>query len=294
MDGTLTLHRQQITPEMIYQLRLLMKQGIVAIITGSKLLDLRYQINLDHLKELLTERELNKLVLMPCNGTKIYQWNLALNEWTMTDSVSMKENSLIDLQKLYRAIIKCQQILLDKENYMGEFEIQPDFIDYRESLINWSPIGRSSSISQRQLFINLDSRVGLRDYAINLLQSMLLSDKVMSTQLDILYQMYQRWEKHNNKLIINLGSNTSDGIKKHVWPYAAAKAATDKACEQLSYLKDGPKVCNLRFGYIDFPHINKIAPNEKKISVVTALNSIQYVIDTFNSGNTVRELTVIP
>jgi NAD(P)-dependent dehydrogenase (short-subunit alcohol dehydrogenase family) len=134
------------------------------------------------------------------------------------------------------------------------------------------------------------------DIFINNAFPAIAADKVegMSTQLDILYQMYQRWEKHNNKLIINLGSNTSDGIKKHVWPYAAAKAATDKACEQLSYLKDGPKVCNLRFGYIDFPHINKIAPNEKKISVATALNSIQYVIDTFNAGNTVRELTVIP
>ena len=164
MDGTLTIHRQQISPDMIYQLRLLMKQGIVAVITGSKLQDVRYQMNLDNLKELLTERELNKLVLMPCNGTKIYQWNLAFNEWTMTDGVSMKKNSAIDLQKLYRAIIKCQQILLDKENYMGNFEIQPDFIDYRGSLVNWAPIGRSSSLSQRQLFINLDNpKVSPRD-----------------------------------------------------------------------------------------------------------------------------------
>ena len=122
---------------------------------------------------------------MPCNGTKIYQWSLALNEWIMTDGVTMKKNSHIDLQKLYRTIIKCQQILLDKENYMGNFEIQPDFIDYRGSLVNWAPIGRSSSLSQLQLFINLDNRVGLRDYAINLLQSMLLSDKAMSTQLEI-------------------------------------------------------------------------------------------------------------
>jgi len=116
----------------------------------------------------------------------------------------------------------------------------------------------------------------------------------MNTQLDILYKVYQKWENQNNKLIINLGSNTSDGIKKHIWPYAAAKAATDKACEQLSYIKDGPAVCNLRFGYIDLPHINKIAPNDKKITVGNALNAVQYIIDTFNEGNVVRELTVIP
>jgi phosphomannomutase len=185
MDGTLTHHRQQIEPDMIKKLRTLMKYGVIAVITGSKISDIEYQLNLESLKDVLTERELNKLVLMPCNGTKIYQWSLALNEWVMTDGVTMKKNSHIDLQKLYRTIIKCQQILLDKENYMGNFEIQPDFIDYRESLVNWAPIGRSSSLSQRQLFINLDNRVGLRDYAINLLQSMLLSDTIMSTQLEI-------------------------------------------------------------------------------------------------------------
>jgi phosphomannomutase len=185
MDGTLTPHRQQINNDMIDQLRKLMKFGTISIVTGSKITDIEYQLNLKKLKEILTERELNKLVLMPCNGTKLYQWSLGLNDWVMIDGVTMKNNSHIDLQKLYRAIIKCQQILLDKENYMGEFEIQPDFIDYRGSLVNWSPIGRSSSLSQRQLFINLDNRVGLRDYAINLLQSMLLSDKNMSEQIEI-------------------------------------------------------------------------------------------------------------
>jgi nucleoside-diphosphate-sugar epimerase len=115
----------------------------------------------------------------------------------------------------------------------------------------------------------------------------------MDTQLDILYRVYSQWE-NQNKLIVHLGSNTTDGIKSHVWPYAAAKAASDKACEQLSYLKTGPSVCNIRFGYIDLPHINAIAPEEKKIPVATALNTVQHVIDTFAAGSTVREITVIP
>lgn len=124
----------------------------------------------------------------------------------------------------------------------------------------------------------------------------LAADKVegMSTQLDILYKVYQQWQTAERKLIINMGSNTSDGIKKHVWPYAAAKAATDKACEQLSYLTDGPAVCNLRFGYIDLPHINKMVPNEKKVTLPNAMATIQYVIDMFKAGNLVREITIIP
>ena len=116
----------------------------------------------------------------------------------------------------------------------------------------------------------------------------------MGTQTEILYKVYQSWQDHPNRLIINLGSNTSDGIKKKVWPYAAAKATSDKACEQLSYLTDGPSICNLRFGYIDLPHINKMVPNEKKILLPTAMSTIQYVIDMFKAGNLVREITIIP
>jgi len=185
MDGTLTIHRQIISKEMIKQLRLLMKWGVVSIISGSKIEDINYQMNLEQLKTELTERELERLVLMPCNGTKHYQWNPGYDGWTMVDGVTMKDNSHIDLQKLYRAIIKCQLILLVKENYMGEFEIQPDFIDYRQSLVNWAPIGRSSSLSHRQQFINLDNRVNLRDYMINLLQSMLINDRQMLESIEI-------------------------------------------------------------------------------------------------------------
>ena len=89
MDGTLTHHRQQIEPDMIKKIRTLMKYGIISVITGSKITDVYYQLDLDRLKDKLTERELNKLVLMPCNGTKIYQWSLGVNDWVMTDGVTM-------------------------------------------------------------------------------------------------------------------------------------------------------------------------------------------------------------
>ena len=82
MDGTLTHHRQQIKLDMIEKLRALMKHGTVAVITGSKMSDIHYQLNLASLKKRLTEREVNKLVLMPCNGTKVYKWNTGYNGWT--------------------------------------------------------------------------------------------------------------------------------------------------------------------------------------------------------------------
>jgi hypothetical protein len=116
----------------------------------------------------------------------------------------------------------------------------------------------------------------------------------MGTQTQILYDVYQSWADRPDRLIINLGSNTSDGIKKNVWPYSAAKAASDKACEQLSYLTTGPSVCNLRFGYIDMPHVDAFAPDAKKVPLPVALSTVGYIIDTWLQGAVVRDITVIP
>jgi len=120
------------------------------------------------------------------------------------------------------------------------------------------------------------------------------SSEGMSTQLNILYDVYKSWQDQPDRLIINIGSNTSDGIKKKFWPYAAAKAALDKGCEQLGYLEDGPGVSNIRFGYIDMPHVHEFAPRERKINLSLAVNTVEYVINAHLLGNLVRELTLIP
>ena len=53
MDGTLTKHRQQIQPAMIKKLRKLMEYGVISVISGSKMTDIQYQLNLDDLKDML-------------------------------------------------------------------------------------------------------------------------------------------------------------------------------------------------------------------------------------------------
>ncbi len=68
-------------------------------------------------------------------------------------------------------------------------------------------------------------------------------------QVDMLYEIFDSW-KDSNKIIINIGSNTTDGIKSYVHPYAAHKAALHKASEQLSNMKTVCKVTNIKFGWI--------------------------------------------
>ena len=53
------------------------------------------------------------------------------------------------------------------------FYLEYDFIDYRGSLINWCPIGRSSSKIQRSKFVELDLEKNVRDHMINTLKPLL-------------------------------------------------------------------------------------------------------------------------
>lgn len=69
-------------------------------------------------------------------------------------------------------------------------------------------------------------------------------------QIDLLYGMYDAW-KNTDKLIINISSNSADGIKTFKHEYAIHKAALDKAAEQLSRLKDACRITNIRPGYVN-------------------------------------------
>ena len=68
-------------------------------------------------------------------------------------------------------------------------------------------------------------------------------------QVELLYDMYNAW-KDEDKIIVNIGSNTTSGIKTKPWEYSAQKASLDKASEQLSFLNSKCKVMNLKFGFI--------------------------------------------
>ena len=95
------------------------------------------------------------------------------------------------------------------------------------------------------------------------------------SQVDMLYSIYNSW-KDRDSLIINIGSETTSGIKKHIWPYAAHKASLDKASEQLSFLNNKCKVVNFKFGYINSDRvIRDINPNEY-IDINDASN---YILD---------------
>jgi NAD(P)-dependent dehydrogenase (short-subunit alcohol dehydrogenase family) len=76
-------------------------------------------------------------------------------------------------------------------------------------------------------------------------------------QVDLLYAMAERW--HNtDKLIINTGSVTADGIKNFKHPYAAWKTALDKAAQQLGRLPNACRISTIRPGYVETPMVERV------------------------------------
>src|SRR6056300_135190 len=77
-------------------------------------------------------------------------------------------------------------------------------------------------------------------------------------QVELLYKA-----AHLNKRIINISSNSGDGIKSVPWPYSVQKAALDKANEQLYY--QGIDTTSVRFGYFDSPRVQHVS--DAKMSI---------------------------
>ena len=102
------------------------------------------------------------------------------------------------------------------------------------------------------------------------------------SQVELLYEAAKL-----NKKIINIGSNSPDGIKTKPHIYAVEKSALDKANEQLFY--QGVDTCIVRFGYIDTPRVESV--DDKKMSVDYACSVIFWILE---QPHRVKEITICP
>jgi NAD(P)-dependent dehydrogenase (short-subunit alcohol dehydrogenase family) len=101
-------------------------------------------------------------------------------------------------------------------------------------------------------------------------------------QVNLLYKAAEL-----NKKIINISSNSGDGIKSHAHKYAVEKNAIDKANEQLFY--QGVATTSLRFGYFDTERVAHI--DADKMSVEYVISVIEWVLA---QEYRVKEITITP
>jgi phosphomannomutase len=162
MDGTLTESRRCITRETLAALKLLGPTKLY-LVTGSDMVKVVEQMGTDVLLERF-ER------VMACNGTRVWNCNIDLDDETkayepdLIHKVSLTDHySQADINHITSTLLK-----LAADNHT-KYKTGT-FVEWRDSQINFSLIGRNCTIEQRDDYAKWDSKSGERDKAIEQLE----------------------------------------------------------------------------------------------------------------------------
>ena len=159
MDGTLTPARKAMTARVSYYLGKLQDNGYdVGIVTGS---------DMDYIEQQcgvlfdVSSADWEKIKYFPCNGTKYY--TVKNRKFVVEYEHDMKKTlGVKKFQSLIRDIVDKHSNLFLLEG--GEkIPMSGTFIKYRGSMLNWCPIGRDASLSDREEWIKLDKKYCLRE-----------------------------------------------------------------------------------------------------------------------------------
>jgi phosphomannomutase len=191
MDGTLTEARGKFNTELLLDLRKLSQYADIGIVTGS---DIDY-VN-QQMEKLIKYSELRYIThILPCNGTKYYRPPSHCDDgYTLVHNNDMARELPSDcLREVFKVLTSSQADVC-----YHSIPLTGHFINYRGSMINWSPIGRNANSHQREAFIKYDNENDLR----------LSLKRSLETKLNLLCP---------NKLDIKMGGDTSFDIYPKGW-----------------------------------------------------------------------------
>tara|TARA_A100001011_G_scaffold397557_1_gene498942 strand:- start:5101 stop:5922 length:822 start_codon:yes stop_codon:yes gene_type:complete len=156
MDGTLTPARGLIENFVVKKMRELSSYSRLGIVSGS---DFEYIM---HQCEALFDVggvPVDKIDILPCNGTKFYEWNNS--KYQLKHSVDMIEEIGITT---YRKILeKLFEYQCQIPKFYPDAPLTGTFFEYRKSLLNWCPIGRAANQEQRDAWEKYDNDYSIRD-----------------------------------------------------------------------------------------------------------------------------------
>jgi phosphomannomutase len=163
MDGTLTDARKMITTDVVEVLRSLPPGFAKHIVTGSDMLKIEEQIPISLLLSLFDR-------VYACNGTRVYNCNLDMDD----------ENLPIEPELIHKVILLDHYSEADINHIMNVLlktaakthtKIKTGtFVEWRESQINFSVVGRDCTSAQREDYVRWDKKSGERKKIIDLLR----------------------------------------------------------------------------------------------------------------------------
>lgn len=149
VDGTLTPSRLKIEESMINLLKLIKKKVFIGYVGGSD-----YKKQKEQLEESINIFDYS----FPENGLSFYRNNILLNKILIIDVIG---------ETIYKKLIN--RVL----NLLSEIDIpkkRGTFIEYRDSMINISPIGRNCSQEEREEFLKYDIINNIRKNLVDILK----------------------------------------------------------------------------------------------------------------------------
>jgi len=192
IDGTLTEARKSVTKNVLIALRELSRYVEIGFVTGS---------NMEYLKEQLWPLLADPLIrqnchLLPCNGTQyiIPYGDEEIFFNTLSAAFMEEEIGPQQFNKLMQYLCVLQGELVQE---IKDLPLTGNFIQNRDSMINWCPIGRNAVQRQRNTFKSLDSLYSIRQRYIKKIKKFALEQDIGVT--------------------IKLGGNTSFDIFPTGW-----------------------------------------------------------------------------
>ncbi|XP_071368766.1 phosphomannomutase 2 isoform X2 [Centroberyx affinis] len=152
VDGTLTAARQRVTPDMAEFLQLLRGRVRVGVVGGSDLQKIQEQLGDDD--ELIQKMD----YVFAENGLVAY-----------------KNGQLLSIQSIQAHMGEelLQDFINFCLNYMAKIKLpkkRGTFIEFRNGMLNISPIGRSCTQEERIEFYNLDQKEKIREQFVSVLR----------------------------------------------------------------------------------------------------------------------------
>jgi len=194
MDGTLTPPREHLDYSLVETLAKLCKYAEIGIVSGSD-----YEYIMQQCGFLTTRDEIkHNLHILPCNGTMHYAPPLYRenNHDLIHQNDMRKVLGDADLNKIFKKIINYQDHIVS--HY--DIPLTGHFVSYRQSMINWCPIGRNATKEDREVFVNFDKINGFSSF-----------------RRTILTQLREEFENARIPVTVKLGGETSFDIFPDGW-----------------------------------------------------------------------------
>jgi len=212
MDGTLTEARQPISDEVLEALRSTMAGTKKHLVTGSDMSKIEEQIPTENLLKIFSR-------VYACNGTRVYNCELDMDDESLPiepeliHKVTLVDHySEADINHVINVLLKTAADTHTKVK-------TGTFVEWRESQINFSVVGRNCTTAQREDYVKWDKKSGERKKII-----------------DQLREEFKGWG-----LSFRLGGQISIDITREGWDKSYAFKNMNETPDQCIFF--GDKIC---------------------------------------------------